>query len=508
MIPSVLSTQVRRGIDDFLRTTFPIHTPFFKGVMKRLLDVSSHDIFKGPYVSVKLPYTPGTHGRDYFPDVPLAFPPYLHQEQAFQRLSGNPAKSTLIATGTGSGKTEAFLYPILNHCLQKRGEPGIKAIVIYPMNALATDQARRFARIIHDNPTLNGTLRVGFYIGDRDGHAGSMMMTAEQVITNRDTMRLHPPDILLTNYKMLDYLMIRPADSPIWKENGTETLKYIVVDELHTFDGAQGTDLACLLRRLKARLKTPAGHLCCIGTSATLGGQEHADRLRNYAAQVLGEPFDTEAIITESVLEPQAFFDDTPIDISLEIPGPEHTADLDADNVANVQTYLRRQAALWFGMEHADIDSDAWRIELGRRLLSHRFFRNLIIMLSCRLSTMNEIAAELKKLHPVFETDDPYYPHHLLNSLLALISWARTPTPDGGRLHPFLQVRLQLWMRELRRMVCSVEKEPSIRFSDDLTPDQSRRHLPLIHCRECGETGWLGTMRQQDEHINPDLQHI
>ena len=117
-----------------------------------------------------------------------------------------------------------------------------------------------------------------------------MVMTADQVMTHRDTMRLQPPDILLTNYKMLDYLMIRPADAPIWKDNGTETLKYIVVDELHTFDGAQGTDLACLLRRLKARLKVPKGHLCCVGTSATLGGLEHTERLREYASQIFGDP--------------------------------------------------------------------------------------------------------------------------------------------------------------------------------------------------------------------------
>jgi DEAD/DEAH box helicase domain-containing protein len=127
-----------------------------------------------------------------------------------------------------------------------RGEPGIKAIVIYPMNALATDQAKRFARLVHDNENLRKTLRVGLYIGDREGDKGSMVMTAEQVITNRDTMRLSPPDILLTNYKMLDYLLIRPADTPIWKSNNADTLKYIVVDELHTFDGAQGTTwLAC-----------------------------------------------------------------------------------------------------------------------------------------------------------------------------------------------------------------------------------------------------------------------
>ena len=72
----------------------------------------------------------------------------------------------------------------------------------------------------------------------------------------------------MTNYKMLDYLLVRQDDRGLWAENGPDTLRYLVVDEIHTFDGAQGTDLACLIRRVKARLKMPPGHLCAVGTSA------------------------------------------------------------------------------------------------------------------------------------------------------------------------------------------------------------------------------------------------
>lgn len=83
--------------------------------------------------------------------------------------------------------------------------------------------------------------------------------------------RLKPPDILLTNCKMLDYLLIRAKDFPLWKQNDPEALRFLVVDERHTFDGAQGTDLACLIRRFKPRLKTPADFLCCVGTSEWYG---------------------------------------------------------------------------------------------------------------------------------------------------------------------------------------------------------------------------------------------
>ncbi len=143
MIPSVLSHHVEQGIKDLLRTTFPITTPFFSTILERLLNEPGN-VFKGPHLDIQLPFQQSKEGADYFPDLPMPFPPYLHQERSFDRLSGPNPKSTIVATGTGSGKTECFLYPILDYCYRHRGEPGIKAILIYPMNALATDQAGRW----------------------------------------------------------------------------------------------------------------------------------------------------------------------------------------------------------------------------------------------------------------------------------------------------------------------------------------------------------------------------
>lgn len=138
MIPSVLTHQLRRGIEDFLETTFPIATPHFHGMLRDLL-TRPGEVFKGPYLSLGLPFEQGRSGRTFFPEIPMPFTVYRHQEQAFQRLSASPPQSTLVATGTGSGKTEYFLYPILDYCYRHRGEPGVKVILIYPMNALAAD---------------------------------------------------------------------------------------------------------------------------------------------------------------------------------------------------------------------------------------------------------------------------------------------------------------------------------------------------------------------------------
>ncbi|MCK5679670.1 DEAD/DEAH box helicase, partial [bacterium] len=109
------------------------------------------NLFKGPYLDIQLPFQDGQGGADFSPDLPMPFPPYLHQEKSFARLGGPNPKSTLVATGTGSGKTECFLYPILDYCYQHRGEAGIKAIIVYPMNALASDQAGRLVKLSHNS---------------------------------------------------------------------------------------------------------------------------------------------------------------------------------------------------------------------------------------------------------------------------------------------------------------------------------------------------------------------
>ena len=106
MIPSILARQIEQGIKDFLATTFSVTTPFFHGLKERFFEEES--VFKGPYVSLQLPFRSGQIGQDYFSNIPLPFKPYLHQEKAFERLSSPSPKSTLIATGTGSGKTECF----------------------------------------------------------------------------------------------------------------------------------------------------------------------------------------------------------------------------------------------------------------------------------------------------------------------------------------------------------------------------------------------------------------
>lgn len=508
MIPSVLATQLRRGIEDYLRTTFQISTPLFHRIVDDLLD-EEKGVFQGPYLSVALPFTTSTMSRDFFSSLAMPFQPHLHQEKAFTRITDPDSQSTIVATGTGSGKTECFLYPLLEYCYKNRNVEGIKAIVIYPMNALATDQAKRFASEIAKSDKLRNNVNVGLYVGQkRDGTSKSnKVMTPEWVIDDRETLRRMPPDILLTNYKMLDYMLVRARDAALWKLNGPDTLKYIVVDEMHTFDGAQGTDLACLIRRLKHRLKTPKNHLCCVGTSATLGGAASTGKLREYAKQVFEEGFSPDSVITETRQTPGEFLGDNPI-LQVETPGPDKADKLDPENFGTYQEFVSAQHELWFGerITEADFKEMDWRNALCGKLKSHLQFQNLVRVLGSKVHSYPEVLEQLRKISR-YTNENERLQILLLDSLLALISEAKKPA-DSGSSRPFLEVRLQLWARELTRMVCECSRTPRIRFSDDLTDDQLNNALPMVNCRDCGATGWLGILRANDDEVKNNLHDI
>ncbi|MGH3979562.1 MAG: DEAD/DEAH box helicase [Pseudonocardiaceae bacterium] len=183
-----------------------------------------------------------------------------------------------------------------------RGEQGIKAIVLYPMNALVSDRGRRIAEYLHDDARLH-QVSAGVSIGGEGSHRTA---TRQHLVDSRRVLRDEPPDILLTNYKMLD-LLLRAEDAPLWAASAT-SLRYLVLDEFHTYDGAQGTDVAMLLRRLGATLRVaepgrPLGRVTPVATSAALGGATRSAELRAFAETVFGTPFDSDSVSGEERLD-------------------------------------------------------------------------------------------------------------------------------------------------------------------------------------------------------------
>ena len=502
MLPSILARQLQQGLADYIKTTFPMTNPAFRGSLEKMLETKG-SVFHDPYISVRLPFRIADQMPDMFEAIHPQYKSYVHQHKAFERLTGEDGHSSLIATGTGSGKTECFLYPILEYCYHHRGETGIKALIIYPMNALASDQAKRIAGLIYNSPELRGNVTAGMYVG---GHEATpcRVMSEDKIITDHETMLSSPPDILLTNYKMLDYLLVRPKDAALWQENNPETLKYIAVDELHTFDGAQGTDLACLLRRLKARLFTPSGYLCCVGTSATMGAKSSAESIREYASTVFGESFEDDAVITEDRLSPSEFFEGHEI-IDFTIPTEENVTVLaKCINEDDQTAYLAMATRCWFDKTFVleDVMSDSTRLALGERLMAHSFTQGLMEYIDGNYINPSNICKELDIKYP--QLSEIQNTTAAIDALIALISHARTGTV--GKLCPFLTVQVQLWMRELRRFLAKVtDKDITYAIASDLNDQQAKQYLPVVNCRDCGETGWASIVNERGNLTLHDL---
>lgn len=254
----------------------------------------------------------------------FARPLHLHQSAAIGRTD-----NYLVATGTGSGKTESFLFPLVDDILRQGdpGEGGVRAILIYPLNALATDQMHRIARLLFRELGDLG-IKLGRYTGQTSATASRAEIERELVespqfrdsfgdarhaprnwLLSRDEMLDTPPDILITNYAMLEHILLLPRNRRLLERSKP---RWIVLDEIHTYTGAQAIEVAFLLRKLKAKLGIEKGKIRCVGTSASLN-PSRKDDLARFAEQLFGETFGegAGAVITSDRKQHPAFANDT-----------------------------------------------------------------------------------------------------------------------------------------------------------------------------------------------------
>lgn len=243
---------------------------------------------------------------------PLNRPLYKHQEKAIIDKV-NKGKNVVVSTGTGSGKTECFLIPILNYLIREHEQgtlnPGVRALLIYPMNALANDQIERLREILKDYPEIT----YGSYTGQTrqnysDALAEYKKLNNDEVpiineLISREQMKENPPHILITNYAMLEYLMIRPQDNVFFTEENSQKWKYIVLDESHVYHGSTGIEVSMLLRRLKAKLRND--NIQYILTSATLGGEGDNESVAEFASNLCDSKFCPDDVIRADRIKPQ-----------------------------------------------------------------------------------------------------------------------------------------------------------------------------------------------------------
>lgn len=306
------SQDIKATYRRYLQSLLAVRDPEMDVALRGAID-STRMLDKGPYLEATPPYAAGASLEDLIgegvldagfgglgsPALPLDRPLYVHQEQAIRKAAAG--RNVVVATGTGSGKTESFLLPILDSLVREHEAgtlgPGVRALLLYPMNALANDQLKRLRQVLASYPQIT----FGRYTGDteedpkRAVDAFSELNIGEPILPNeilsRHEMRAEPPHLLLTNYAMLEYLLLRPRDMDLFAAGEDSRWRFIVVDEAHVYDGSQGAEVAMLLRRVRDRVAS-SRPIQCIATSATVGGDADPAAVTGFAANLFGQSFE------------------------------------------------------------------------------------------------------------------------------------------------------------------------------------------------------------------------
>lgn len=311
--PIEQSEYIEEEFREYVKSTFQIEDDVYEKEFKN--ELKKAELCKGPFVSVELPFEKGHSINELINEgkiskeflklskINMDQKLYQHQEKSLEVIG--QGHNAVITTGTGSGKTESFLYPILNHILKEvengNGGPGIRALFLYPMNALVNDQIERVREILSNYPQITYGCFTGETIEkDSKGLREKLSKKYETIIPDneivtREEIRKNPPNLLFTNYSMLEHLLIRPNDFNIFTSQYINKWKFIVLDEAHTYTGALGIEISLLLRRVTGISNTKPQFIL---TSATLGDEKKdIDKIINFAESLTSSKYSKEDII-------------------------------------------------------------------------------------------------------------------------------------------------------------------------------------------------------------------
>lgn len=505
-----LASQIEKRYRRYLKTTFYFKDPVLRRSFEQALD-SGH-LSKGPYLEATPVFKRGLTPAKFFKDhlrveadegflkaVQGDRYLYQHQQEAIQKVF--QGRNIVVATGTGSGKTEAFLYPILLHLYQefqsKQLGPGVRALILYPMNALANDQRERLGEICKWLKETQSSFRFTFgqYIGETPEDEGDSQRHARDHLTERDQqgysiveengdvvhgelvlrseMRRTPPHILLTNYSMLEYLLLRPDDSPLFdNDNGrARWWTFLVLDEAHQYRGSRGIEMAMLLRRLKQRLREGGRSepFRCIATSATLVGEE-GDKaaVAQFASDLFGEEFrEEDVILGETVPVPE--------------PGPKTLSLADYRELKKVLQEEQRTNRTPLDVLASKVgvslpDGKEPETSVGSILQGDARATALRRMITGNPVEVSEVA------NRVFDDLPEGERVSALADLVELLLQAKDPSSGA----PLLSARYHLFLRSLEGAFVSLWPEKKV-FLDRKTIGEEGAAFEVALCRECGQ---------------------
>ena len=236
--------------------------------------------------------------QDY--EFPLSRKPYTHQLAAWETLCREEPASAVISSGTGSGKTECFMIPILDRLARESAEEGVplegvRALFLYPLNALISSQRDRLDAWTRG---FKGDIRFCLYNGKTPQSVPAHEKKYPNEVISRDELRTSPPPILFTNASMLEYMLVRTEDAPILQKSQGK-LEWIVLDEAHCYIGSQAAELSLLLRRVQMAFGVTPDTVRFVATSATIGDPDGpaGQELKRFLADVAGVPISQVSLI-------------------------------------------------------------------------------------------------------------------------------------------------------------------------------------------------------------------
>ncbi len=490
--PIERSKFINDSYKDYLRSSFEFGTSSLQNLFIKQLE--KEKLFKGPYVDMSFPFERG-HNLDYLiehgivcksfrklEEIDFKRPLYAHQEEAIKLIK--KGRSAIITTGTGSGKTESFLYPILNELLfdveNGNREVGVRAIFLYPMNALVNDQIDRIRRILKNCPDIT----FGFFTGETPENAtantrlklgqANDVIIPENELVSRAEIRENPPHLLFTNYSMLEYLLIRPNDYSIFETSRLNNWKYVVLDEAHSYNGALGIELSLLLRRLTGLAdKKPQFIL----TSATLGeqGKSEAD-IVHFAKSLTSVEFSVNDIIFSKRIP-------IPNDIKYRIAGSDYILIKDAINDLNA---LKNVSDKYYKYDSNTV-------------------RELLFELLSRDENVHELSKLLKgKSRDFSDIHNTMAKFVSQEELIALIDIINNAEKDGIGL---FDLKYHSFVRPLSGAYITYGKNPKLSLTKTNEID-GMKAFEVGNCRYCNSPYIIGKIqRKEDEQRDYLLQN-
>ncbi|NJL65633.1 MAG: DEAD/DEAH box helicase [Methylacidiphilales bacterium] len=388
---------------------------------------------------------------------------HYHQKQAFE--TARKQQPYVVTTGTGSGKSLTYVVPIINDLLHNPDIQGVRAILVYPMNALINSQEQELRKFLDNVP--NTHIRVEKYTG-------------QESLEQKTQIQNNPPQILLTNYVMLELMLTRSHENVLVSSSH---LKFLVLDELHTYRGRQGADVSILIRKLRQRSQKSNYELLCIGTSATMSSKGTRQERRQVVAEVASKLFGVEIpvnnVIDEtlepSIQRPQPTIEDLRECLEKGLP-PELQQTL--------EEFQNHPLAAWiemnFGLE-GQVGGDYLRrqpitLEEGAEKLAR----------SCASALLDPDA--LKRNY-----------EQSLNILKQMFLWGSKTKGLAFRLHQFVSQGGSVY--------ATIEPHDvrTLTLDGQYSTTNNRLLFPLVFCRECGHDYYVVRYDANNYTVVPQL---